>query len=88
VPYKDPKDPRRKRTQGRVPARELGILTASEVCQGDEWDSRPNSPKLLDCERCGRRAVPDFTEARRRTRGFSYPLLCHVCALKPAVGAI
>lgn len=41
--------------------------------------SGENSPKLLDCENCGRQAVDDYAAAVRETAGWSRELLCDVC---------
>jgi hypothetical protein len=66
---------------GKVETRasKLGILAAQEVLQGDDYDDRPNSPRLLDCERCGVQAVDDLIDARARTYGWQVQLLCDGC---------
>lgn len=60
-------------------ARRGGTLTADDVCQGDAQDDRPDSPKLLDCDRCGATAVATVEAARRMTRGWRFELLCPDC---------
>jgi len=39
----------------------------------------PDSPTLLDCERCGGIAATDAADARSKTSGWLEPLFCRPC---------
>lgn len=48
---------------------------------GDSAFSEPNSPTMLDCERCGRQAFADAA-ALRRAIALGGPLLCGRCLVR------
>ena len=66
-------------TRGNREAGAGGTLPAEKVCQGDAWDDRASSPRLLDCERCGRVAAESVWDARGRTGAWRTPLFCDDC---------